>query len=96
MLAHESITGTPQNITVFLDASRDNILKDFRCVACGHIVFQYYGGVNMLVPGETDVEWIEVVGRPKPIQCKTKRREVTMPDGSTEYKTCKTIYYLIG
>ena len=97
MLAHESLTGNTQNITAFIDATRDNILKDFRCNCCGSIVFQYYGGIELILPGEVSVDWIDIVGRPKPIQCKNKNRKVLDPQtGNEENRKCKTIYYVIG
>ena len=41
----------PQNITLWLDDSNDNILKAFRCSICGRIVFEYYSSVRMIIPG---------------------------------------------
>lgn len=94
MLAHEILTGVTSKITVLLDTAKDDILKDFRCTCCGRVVFQYYGNVNLMLPGGTTVEWIDIVGRPKPIQCKNKRR--IMVDGREVETRCKTIYYVIG
>lgn len=95
MLAHEIITGKQQGIIAFLDTTIDNILKDFKCNCCGRIVFQYYGGIQMLIPGELAVDWIDVVGRPKPIQCKNKRM-VRTGDGRDVEVKCKTMYFVVG
>ncbi|UOF78677.1 hypothetical protein [Caudoviricetes sp.] len=95
MLAHEILTGKPQAITTILDATRDSLLKDFKCNCCGRIVFQYYGGIMLLIPGELQVEWIDIVGRPKPIQCKNKRLVRTVEGREVEVK-CKTMYFVVG
>lgn len=94
MLAHEITKGHPQGIVTFLDTEADKILKDFRCPCCGRIVFQYYGGIKLMMPGEVAVPWIDIVGAPKPIQCKNKRRIDI--DGREVIVKCKTVFYVIG
>lgn len=101
MLAHEIITGVQQKITVMLDQTTDDILKEFRCNGCGAIMFQYYGSIKLLLPGAVELPWINVVGRPMPIMCKNKSRKILVPDEYGESMKelivkCKTTYYVIG
>lgn len=95
MLAHEILAGSTQSITAILDQQADKILKDFRCNACGRIIFQYYGSIKLIMPGGVELDWIDIVGRPKPIQCKNQRL-VTLPGGKEVKTKCKTVYYVIG
>ena len=52
-------------VTVILDNSSPDELKDFRCTKCGKIIFQYYTELKVIIIGETR----EVV-RPYDILCK--------------------------
>lgn len=40
-------------ITVWLsnEPTESQIKKGFRCVICGHLVFEYYDSVRMIMPG---------------------------------------------
>lgn len=57
----------PRNIkmvTLLLDNSSPEELKDFRCTKCGKIIFQYYTELKVIIIGETR----EVV-RPYDVMC---------------------------
>ena len=93
------LTGAQQNITAVLDQAADDILKDFRCNSCGKIVFQYYGQTKLILPGQIDIQWLEIVGRPKLIQCKNRRFILLRNDYGQEREVevkCKTLYFVIG
>lgn len=42
----------PQHITVILDQTEDRIRKPLYCVCCRNVVFEYYGGVKIILFGE--------------------------------------------
>lgn len=96
MLTHEIITGKPQEIVLILDQTRDNILKSFRCSSCGRILLEYYGGVKLLMPGNIEVDWLDVTGRPKIIQCKNKMTIKTADGKEMQGVKCRAKYYVIG
>ena len=94
MLAHEILKHKTQTIVTIIDQSQDGILKDYKCVCCGRTLFQYYGAVKLIMPGEVEIEWLDIVGRPKLVQCKNKR--TIYVDGRWLEVKCKTMYYIIG
>lgn len=95
MLAHEIIKQKPQNIVTFLDQEDDDILKEFRCTGCGRFLFEYYGGVRLIMPGGITIDMLDIVGRPKSIVCKNKRK-VKMPNGQQYEVKCNIKYFVIG
>lgn len=95
MLMQEVVTTTDQRIIVMLDPTRDDVLKPMYCLCCGSIVLEYYGSVKMVLPGEVEIEWIDVVGRPNTIYCKNRIRR-RRADGSEVRGKCKARYNIIG
>lgn len=41
----------PQQILIMIDPEQDRVRKHFRCPVCGCIVFDYYGGVKLIMNG---------------------------------------------
>lgn len=39
----------PQGMLVMIDPTEDKIRKHFRCPVCGCIVFDYYGGIKLIM-----------------------------------------------
>ncbi len=40
------------NITVYIIPEPDDHLRSYRCRACDHVVFQYYGLIDRWIPGD--------------------------------------------
>jgi len=80
-----NITPSKKVISVWLDDSNDKVLKKFHCINCGHVVFEYYNSVDLIVNGE------HFEKKPKVIMC-----HGTYSDPSTELfnSRCKTKYYV--
>ena len=91
MLTHETKSKTKEGIIVVLDRRADDVLKKFKCSACGRTVFQYYGGVKIIMPGKIEKDWLDVVGRTEPVMCRNKRK-VELNNRIIEVK-CKIMYY---
>ena len=72
-------------ISVWLDDSNDKVLKKFRCVHCGCVVFEYYSSVHAIVFGET------VLKRPAVIMCRGKEKDEF---GHYSHEICRTKYYV--
>lgn len=77
-------------ITVVLNNNDEGWEKDFRCVVCGKICFQYRSSVEVIVPG-----YAELMRPPLIIQC-SRSIPVTKPNGVTVETKCKTKYYVVG
>lgn len=76
-------SGQQSKISIWLDDSSPDILKQFRCVVCGKVVFEYYNNVNIIVPGDNGKQKGSIV-----IQCsgripltKNTNERVTFKDG---------------
>ena len=101
---------TPQQTLIMLDPTMDRIRKHKRCDTCGNIVFDYYGGIKLIMPCEFDywedgrtkddmtgeeVDWFETLGVPYPIEC-SGRLTGLRKDGSTTKVRCKQLFFKIG
>jgi hypothetical protein len=54
------------NISVWLDNSKNHVLKDFHCSECGCLVFQYYSSASIIIPGkESEGPFIVIMCRGK-------------------------------
>lgn len=49
------ITKEKPVITVILSDEYSEVLKQFRCVNCGKIAFEYYSPVRIILPGEAEL-----------------------------------------
>lgn len=82
-------TGEKAKISVWLDDSEKDkkSLKAFHCLVCGHVVFEYYNNVRLIVPGE------QAEGKsPKVVQC---QGTITVFKGGERITTrCKTKYWI--
>ena len=60
------LSGEQPRISVWLDNDKkqERTLKQFHCLVCGKVVFEYYNNVRMIIPGEPDF-----IKSPKVIQC---------------------------
>ena len=60
------LSGEQPKISVWLDddKKREKSLKQFHCLVCGKVIFEYYSNVRMIIPGEP-----EFIKSPKVIQC---------------------------
>lgn len=90
MLLPTIITGRRNVISVFLSDTDIDIEKDFRCVVCGKICFQYMSSVEVIVPGHQ-----AILRPPIIIQC-NRTTPITFPNGRTKESKCKTKYYVYG
>ena len=88
MISPEPMTGEKSYITAWLDNSRTDIKKTFRCNVCGAKVFQYYDSLRIVVPGK-----VEDGSNPIIIQCRG-RFEFISNIGKTVFATCKTRYWI--
>lgn len=103
-------TYKPQSIPIMIDPKSDQIRKHFRCPTCGRIVFDYFGGVKLLMNGEAnddidrdgrivrggaEVDWLDTVGEPFILEC-SGRLQVYRADGSPMRIPCKTKFLKIG
>jgi hypothetical protein len=83
MVVPEPITGEKAHVSAWLDNSRTDIQKVFRCNACGAPMFKYYDSLQVIVPGIVDTgqnpiviqckgryEFISILGRPVSAVCK--------------------------
>lgn len=41
----------PQAVTVILDQNEDRVRKSFHCIVCCNTVFEYYGGIKIILFG---------------------------------------------
>lgn len=94
----------PQTISIIIDATMDRVRKHFRCSVCGCIVFDYFGGLKLLVYGDfiddgerdvQEVDWLEKLGVPTPIKC-PGRFPAILPDGKVTKARCNTVYLKVG
>lgn len=86
VLVPEAQYQKPQKVTVWLQEGSSDILKVFRCMVCGHVVFEYYDNVKMVVTGEAGY-----IKSPTVHQCKGRVRVVSI-NGDQYGATCKTKY----
>ena len=84
------LTGNKNAITVFLSSTDEHVEKDFRCVVCGKICFQYTSAVEVIIPGHQAIERPPII-----IQC-NRTTPITYPGGYTRETKCKTRYYVFG
>lgn len=81
------ITGIRPTISIWLDSLSDTKMKQFHCLVCGKIVFEYYNAVRMVLPGEPEYRKSPVI-----VQCHG------MIEVYDEHKVrrsrCKTRYYI--
>lgn len=89
MMLPTLIKGRPNTISVILSEEDAGVEKDFRCVVCGKICFQYRSSVEVLAPG-----YEPIVRPPVIIQC-TRSTPVIMQNGRTVETRCKTRYYVM-
>lgn len=82
--------GHPNTISVILSNIDAGVEKDFRCVVCGKICFQYTSSVQLIIPG-----YEPIVRPPVIIQC-NRSIPVTLPNNRTVETKCKTRYYVMG
>lgn len=84
MIATFPLTGEKAYITAWLDNSRTDVEKVFRCNACGAPMFKYWDSLRVIFPGAVDTgsnpmivqchgrfEFISSIGRPVSAACKT-------------------------
>ena len=90
MLAPAFLKKQPNTISVILSDNDLGEEKNFRCVVCGKICFQYTSAVDMIVPG-----YATIMHPPVIIQC-NRSIPVTLPTGHTIETKCKTRYYVMG
>lgn len=88
MVAVEPLTGDKAYVTAWLDNSRTDILKVFRCNACGAPMFKYYDSLKLIIPGRADTG-----GNPRIIQCRG-RFESLSSIGRTFSASCKLTYWI--
>lgn len=60
-------TGGQEEVKVYLDQENQKLLKKFRCVGCGGVVFEYYGATRVIIAGAAEPE----ISAPVRIQCKS-------------------------
>lgn len=84
------LSGRKNAITVFLSDTDEQTEKDFRCVVCGKICFQYTSSVELIIPGHQGL-----IKPPIIIQC-NRTNPITFPGGYTKEVKCKTKYYVFG
>lgn len=90
MLLPTILTGRKNVISVFLSDIDGDDEKDFRCVVCGKICFQYLSSVEIIVPGHQRVYKTPVI-----VQC-NRTNPITFEGGYTKEVKCKTKYYVYG
>lgn len=90
MLQPTITRGQKNIISVILSNVDEGIEKDFRCVVCGKICFQYMSSVELIIPG-----YAGIIQPPKIIQC-NRSVPVTLPGGRQVETKCKTRYYVMG
>jgi len=72
-------------ISIWLDNIDDDILKDFHCLVCGQVAFQYYSDVRMIIPGN-DHQYMKA---PTVVQCRQR-----MFNKAGFKVQCKTLYVI--
>jgi hypothetical protein len=90
MQAPQAVTHNlqPPVITLFLDDGTEQIAKKFRCPICGHVVFEYYTSLKIMVVGEIGYQYAPTV-----IQCKGHLNYET-PEGMKTGK-CRAKYQIM-
>lgn len=88
MIAPYALTDEKPYITVWLDNSRTDIKKYFRCSVCGSGLFKYYDSLKVIVPGRIDTG-----ENPFVIICYGKY-EFTTPMGRMVAPPCRTTYWI--
>lgn len=86
---------TKRKVIVILDRSEDDVLKPFYCVLCGCAAFEYYGGVKFILPGQVEQPWVDIVGKPTIIHCKSRYRKRETENQEIRAK-CQAAYQVIG
>lgn len=89
MLQPTILTGKRNAISVFLSDIDSEIEKDFRCVVCGKICFQYTSSVEIIIPGHA-----AIVKPPVIVQC-NRTTPISFGTYVKEVK-CRTKYYVYG
>ena len=75
-----------KSVSVWTDDTNDGELKQFRCINCGKVVFEYYSNVKLIVPGQNSI------AAPQVIECHGKK-ECYGDDGRT-YENCNFKYWI--
>lgn len=88
MVAPQALTGEKAYVTAWLDNSRTDLQKVFRCNACGAPMFKYYDSLKVIIPGKVDTG-----GNPRIIQCHG-RFEAMSSIGRTFSAACKVTYWI--
>lgn len=88
MVVPEAITGEKAYVTAWLDNSRTDIQKVFRCNACGAPMFKYYDSLRVVIPGAIDTGANPIV-----IQCHG-RYEFISAIGRAVSASCKVTYWI--
>ncbi len=89
MINPEPITGKKAHITAWLDGSRTDVQKVFRCNVCGAPLFKYYDSLNVVVPGRIEDDG----GNPIILQCRG-RYEFVSGIGKVVTAGCKVNYWI--
>lgn len=82
-----AITGEKPHISVYLSNTREDQIKYFHCLLCGHKVFGYYSDTKILLAGEGQFS-----KSPITVQC---NGAITVFKEDREITTrCKAIYFI--
>lgn len=88
MVAPLPLTGEKAYITAWLDNSRTDIEKVFRCNACGAPLLKYFDSLRVIIPGAIDTG-----ANPMILQCHGRFEFITNI-GRTVSANCKTTYWI--
>lgn len=88
MIAPQAITGQKEYISAWLDNSRTDIEKVFRCSVCGAPMFKYFDSLRVIVPGVIDTG-----ENPLILRCNGEFELITKW-GKIVRPPCKTIYWI--
>lgn len=89
MIAPEILTGEKAFVTAWFDNSRTDILKDFRCNTCGHLMFQYWDSLRIIAPGRVD----DGQSNPSIHKCRGNAR-FTNNYGQSFSASCNAVYWI--
>lgn len=88
MIAPFPLTGEKAYVSAWLDNSRTDVEKIFRCNTCGTGLFKYYDSLQLVVPGRFDNG-----ENPFIIRC-SGVYEFRTPMGRMVSPPCKTNYWI--
>lgn len=62
--------GNVRFVSLFLTTTSSQVRKDFHCIKCGRICFNYYDDVRLLYEGEVSIqEYVRNPTQPHDIMC---------------------------